>query len=133
MSKTRLQFEYDYDFCLIGIVCHEKDYRLCWTLNTLFDIKLAKTDDHVTETSQHSMFSFIQEHLFRDYHLIANRAKNGLLIEEHKQIDYFFIIKGNLEEDEKKLIVEQIKNAEVIGAAYSIDAQTLKSKHNLVF
>lgn len=133
MSKTRLQFEYDYDFCLIGIVCHEKDYRLCWTLNNLFDIKLAKTDDHVTENSQHSMFSFIQEHLFRDYHLIANRAKNGLLIEEHKQIDYFFIIKGNLEEDEKKIIVEQIKNAEVIGAAYSIDAQTLKSKHNLVF
>lgn len=133
MSKTRLQFEYDYGFCLIGIVCHEKDYRLCWTLNNLFDIKLAKVEDHVTEHSQHSMFSYIQEHLFRDYHLIANRGKDGLLIEEHKQMDYFFIIKGTLEEEEIKQLLDLIKNAELIGGAYGIEAQSLKSKHNLVF
>ena len=133
MSKTRLQFEYDYEFCLVGIVCHEKDYRLCWTLNNLFGIKLAKTDDHPTEHSQHSMFAFNQEVLFRDYYLIANRGKDGMLIEEHKQMDYFFIIKGSVEEEEARQLVEQIKKADVIGGAYSIDVPSLKSKHNLVF
>jgi len=133
MSKTRLQFEYDYEFCLVGIVCHEKDYRLCWTLNNLFGIKLGKTDDHATEHSQHSMFAFNQEELFRDYYLIANRGKDGMLIEEHKQMDYFFIIKGSVEEEEAKHLVEQIKKADVIAGAYSIDVPSLKSKHNLVF
>jgi hypothetical protein len=133
MSKTRLQFEYDYEFYLVGIVCHEKDYRLCWTLNNLFDLKLTKTEDHATEHSLHSMFSFNQEELFRDYNLIANRGQEGLLIEEHRQIDYFFIIKGSVEDHEKKLIIEQIKKSDLILGAYAIDVQTLKSKHNLVF
>ncbi|MGP8216004.1 MAG: IPExxxVDY family protein [Bacteroidia bacterium] len=133
MTKTRLQFEYDYDFCLVGIVCHEKDYRLCWALNTLFGIKLAKTDDHATEHSLHSMFSYNHEELFRDYHLIANRGKNGLLVEEHKQVDYFFIVKGQVDDDERKQLAEQIKKTDLIGGAYIIDAQQLKSKHNLVF
>jgi hypothetical protein len=133
MSKVRLQFEHDYDFCLVGIVCHEKDYRLCWMLNNTFNIKLTKVDDHATEHSAHSMFSFNHEDVFRDYHLIANRGSQGMLIEEHRQIDYFFIVKGPLEEDEKKELVEHIKKSEIVSGAYSIDAQTLKSKHNLVF
>jgi hypothetical protein len=133
MSKVRLQFEHDYDFCLIGIVCHEKDYRLCWMLNTLFNLKLTKVDDHATEHSTHSMFSYTNEDFFRDYHLIANRGQDGLLIEEHKQMDYFFIVKGTVEADERKTLAEQIKNADMVSGAYPIDAQTLKSKHNLVF
>lgn len=133
MSKVRLQFEHDYDFCLVGIVCHEKDYRLCWTLNNLFNIKFSKTDDHVTEHGNHSMFAFNQEELFRDYYLIANRGSEGMLIDEHKQMDYFFIVKGPLEEDEKKQLVEQIKKSDIVSGAYSIDAETLKSKHNLIF
>jgi hypothetical protein len=79
------------------------------------------------------MFSFNQEDYFRDYYLIANRGKDGLLVEEHKQMDYFFIVKGTIEATERKLLVEQIKKADMILGAYSIDAQTLKSKHNLVF
>lgn len=133
MSKVRLQFEHDYDFCLIGIVCHDKDYRLCWMLNSLFDIKLTKVDDHATEHSTHSMFSYNQEDLFKDYHLISNRGKDGLLVEEHKQMDYFFIVKGSVDGDERKQLVEQIKKADMILGAYLIDAQTLKSKHNLIF
>lgn len=133
MSKTRLQFEHDYDFYLVGVVCHEKDYRLCWMLNTLFNLKLAKIDDHATEHSTHSMFSYNQEDYFRDYYLIANRGKDGMLVEEHKQIDYFFIVKGSIESDERKHLTEQIKKADMILGAYTIDAQTLKSKHNLVF
>jgi hypothetical protein len=56
-----------------------------------------------------------------------------LLVEEHKQMDYFFIIKGSVDSDERKQLVEQIKKADMILGAYLIDAQTLKSKHNLIF
>lgn len=99
----------------------------------MFGIKLAKTEDHATEHSLHSMFAFNQEVLFRDYYLLANRGKDGMLIEEHKQMDYFFIIKGSVEEEEAKQLVEQIKKADVIAGAYSIEVHSLKSKHNLVF
>src|SRR6185312_2578522 len=129
MSRVRLQVEYDYDFYLLGIVCHEKDYRLCWMLNNSFGIKLAKTEDHTTEHSKHSLYSFVSEEQFREYHLVANRGTEGMLIEEHRQIDYFYIIKGSVEEDERKQIMDEVKKSGMVAAAYVIDAQMLKSKH----
>lgn len=128
-----MQVEYDYDFYLLGIVCHEKDYRLCWMLNNLFDIRLAKTDDLTTEHGKHSLFSLISEEQFREYHLVANRGSEGMLIDEHRQIDYFFLVKGAVEEDERKQMIEQVKKSGMVGAAYAIDASLLKSKHNLIF
>lgn len=132
MSKTRLQIDYDYDFCLIGIVCHEKDYRLCWMLNNALNIHLAKVEDHAAEHSKHSMYSYVKEELFREYYLLENKGEGHYLIEEHKHIDYFLIIKGSLEEDEKKHILELIKKPGMVSAAYLIDVPSLKSKHNLI-
>ncbi len=132
MSKTRLQIEYDFEFCLVGIVSQEKDYRLCWMLNKLLNINLAKTEEHNTEHSKHSMYSYVQEELFREYYLIANKGDAHVLIDEHKHIDYFLIIKGALEEDERKHTMDLIKKSDMVSGAYLIDVLSLKSKHNLV-
>lgn len=42
MSKFQLQIDYDFDFRLIGISCHARDYRLCWALNNHLEIQLEK-------------------------------------------------------------------------------------------
>jgi hypothetical protein len=92
MSKTKLQVEYDFDFCLIGIVCSEKDFRFCWMLNNQLGWKLAKTDDHISGVGNHSIFTFSEEELMRDYYLIVNKSDSGkLLIDEHQHTDYFII------------------------------------------
>jgi hypothetical protein len=133
MSKTRLIVEYDYDFCLIGIVCHEKDYRLCWNLNTILQLNLSKKDDHIIPDSNHSLFYYNQEQLFREYYLVSNRGNTGMLIEEHRQVDYFFIARGDIGAEEQKYFLEEMKKVEMVSAAYPLDANSLKSKHNLIF
>jgi len=133
MSKIKLQIDYDYEFCLIGIVSSEKDYRLCWMLNTVLDIKLSKTEEHEAGPSKHSMYSFVQEELFREYYLLANKGSTHFLIEEHKHIDYFLVVKGLQTDEEKKNILDLIKKSDMVSAAYLIDVPSLKSKHNLVF
>ena len=132
MSKTKLQVDYDYDFCLIGIVSHEKDYRLCWMLNSVLNIKLAKAEDHHAGQSRHSMYNYIQEELFREYYLLANKGDAHVLIEEHKHIDYFLLIKGQIAGEEQKHVNELIKKSGMVAAAYLIDVLSLKSKQNLV-
>jgi hypothetical protein len=132
MSRTRLSVDYDYDFVLIGIVSHEKDYHLCWMLNTLLNIQLTKTEDHVANQSKHSMYGYLIEELFREYYLLSNKGDSHILIDEHKHIDYFLIIKGILDEDDKKHIMEVIKKSEMVSAAYLIDVHSLKSKQNLI-
>lgn len=132
MSKIKLQVDYDYEFGLIGIVSYEKDYRLCWMLNSLLNIRLAKMEDHAAEHSKHSIYGYVQEELFREYYLLANKGQGHLLIDEHKHIDYFLLVKGSMEEDEKKHMLELIKKSGMVSAAYLIDVHSLKSKHNLI-
>jgi len=101
-------------------------------LNTLLNIQLTKTEDHSALEGKHSMYAFVQEELFREYYLLANKGTAHILIEEHKHIDYFLVIKGMLDEEEKKRIMEMIKKSEMLSAAYLIDVHSLKSKQNLI-
>ena len=134
MAKTRLTVEYDFGFCLIGIVCPEKDFRLCWMLNNQLAMKLAKTEDHTSGAGMHPLFSFIDEHQMREYYLVANKADTGkLLLDEYLHTDYFMIIKGEVDDEEKKYFAEQIKKLNSVSATFLIDAETLKSKQNLIF
>ncbi len=134
MAKTRLKIEYDYDFCLIGIVSSEKDFRFCWMLNNQLGQRFAKVEDHESGAGNHSNYSFNDENNMREYYLVVNKSDTGkLLLEEHQHTDYFIIIKGEISDEEKKYFAEQIKKLNAVSASYLIDAESLKSKHNLIF
>jgi hypothetical protein len=60
-------------------------------------------------------------------------SENEFLIPEHKQMNYFFVIKGELEEQAVQHMVKQIKEIDMVLTAIPIDVTQLKSKHNLIF
>ena len=138
MGKHTLEIEYDYDFVLIGISSHEKDYRICWAINNKLGLNLIKTepleikDKKQDELSHFSLFCFEQPDEFMEYFIVANRSEKGLLIPEQKQIDYFFIIRGELEDEKVMEIVKQIKESNIVQTAFRVDVNALKSKHNLI-
>src|SRR3954466_9882740 len=107
MAKLVLNIEYDFDFTLIGISCHEKDYRLSWTINNKLGIDLSKEKDLEIDVKKHkepmihSFFAFEEEDQFKQFYLINNRGTKGLLVPEQKQADYFLMIKGTISADEK--------------------------------
>ena len=138
MGKHTLEIEYDYDFVLIGISSHEKDYRICWALNNKLGLDLVKTepleikDKKQEEHSHFSLFSFERPDEFMEYFIIANRSEKGLLIPEQKQVDYFFIIRGEMEDEAAIEVVKQIKEINLVQTAFRIDVTSLKSKQNLI-
>lgn len=164
MGKHTLDIEYDYDFVLIGISSHEKDYRICWALNQKLNIELAKQDsleikDKKEKTpSFFSFFSFEDEDAFAEYSVIANfsesksmvltentlfedsdasrskyKGDNNLLIPEQKQMNYFFVIRAEMENEEVDELIKKIKELDIVLTAIRIDAKSLKSKQNLIF
>lgn len=139
MKKHLLEIEYDYDFVLIGISSHEKDYRICWALNNKLDLELIKTDaleikdKKQEEASSFSLFICERPDEFMEYLIIANRSEKGLLIPEQKQMDYFFVIKGEIEEEKIQEMINKIKEINFVLTAVRIDPSLLKSKQNLIF
>jgi len=163
MAKHTLEISYDYDFLLIGISSHEKDYRICWALNKKLGIDLVKQDSleikgkKQTTPSYFSFFIFDKEEDFLEYSVIANfsenkalvtkentlfneddtskkdQSENELLIPEQKQMNYFFMVRGEVDDDEAEELVKSIKEIDVVQTAIRIDVTQLKSKQNLIF
>ena len=59
MKKHLLEIEYDYDFVLIGISSHEKDYRVCWALNNKLGLELVKTEPFEIKDKKMSLPTFL--------------------------------------------------------------------------
>ena len=163
MAKHTLDISYDYDFLLIGISSHEKDYRICWALNKKLGLDLVKTDSleikgkKQTTPSYFSFFVFDKEEDFLEYSVIANlsenkalaskdntifkgdkliednKSENELLIPEQKQMNYFFVIRGEVDDVTADELIKKIKEIDVVQTAIRIDVKQLKSKQNLIY
>lgn len=137
MAKLTLDFEEDYNFDLIGICSHSKDYRLVWELNTKLEYDFAKTKNYDLmqkgSLQSHSFFEFIDEENGVEYSIISNRCSTGLLLAEEKSCDYLLVIKGQLLENVKDKIISQIMALKNVLTAYSINVENLRSKENLLF
>lgn len=139
MNKFKLEIEYDYDFVLIGICSHEKDYRICWAINQKLDFDLKKTEDleikekKQAEPSLFSMYVHENPEEYVEYYVIANRGANGMLVPEQKQADYFLMIRGTITDGQVESIIKQLREISMVLTAYEIDPTQLKSKQNLLF
>ncbi len=160
MAKHTLEIEYDFDFILVGISSHEKDYRFCWRLNNAFKLNLVKQEPLEIKNKKQKTPSFFSFYLFRDkemftdYVVLANTSENkelitketnlfgelnntesdtDFLLPELKQFNYFYIIKGDLSDDEVENSISKIKEIENVQTAIRIDVKSLRSKQNLVF
>lgn len=136
MSTTKLEFEYDYNFFLIGIFCHFKDYRLAWSLNQHLGFDLSKARDYKLYSKNQeqlfSMYDFYIDNLELYYYLISNRGENGLLIPERKDVDYFLMVDGLYEASKKGELVQQIRGLKEVLSAVEINPSQLSSKENLL-
>tara|TARA_B110000046_G_scaffold29074_1_gene30322 strand:+ start:4483 stop:4896 length:414 start_codon:yes stop_codon:yes gene_type:complete len=137
MAKLTLEVEEDYDFDLVGICSHVKDYRLSWEINKALGFDLMKDNNYeinVKGASQsYSFFSFIDEENLIEFYLVNNRCANGVLLPEEKRSDYFLMIKGVLRGGQKAQIIKQIDNIRNVLKTHEIEVNQLKSKSNLLF
>ncbi len=137
MAKLVLSFqENEFDFGLLAISTHIKDYRICWEINNFLSLDLQRSDDLELKTSSgitsFSFFSFYNEETNISFYLLGNRSTGGLLIPEKKQADFFLIIKDATEDYHNEKLIELKKLPNVL-AVYSLNPLELKSKNNLLF
>ena len=137
--KHFLENDFEYTFQLIGISCHEKDYRLCWAINQKLALNLKKTETDLElvrkrskKTAHYSVFEYFNEDTLNEYFLINNRSKDGILINELTHLDFFFMIKGDYPVD-ISLLETEIKKIPFILTAHKVVVDSLVSKENLIF
>jgi len=88
------------DFCLLGVVTDEPDYKLCWRINKILRMNFEKQNDltffhkKIEEEQEFSNFCFEDEDAMITFRLIKNRTENGFFLEELKNLDFLIHIQG---------------------------------------
>jgi hypothetical protein len=135
-KKLLLNCDYDKDFTLIGIVSHQRDYRLVWSINEKMNLHLVKMNDmRIFQDKKNEMnaISFYYDEIpetFKIYYFISNTGSNGPLFPEHKQTNFFLLIKGNVSQSLKESIIHDLFTNEYVLKAYSIQLSSIKNIEN---
>jgi hypothetical protein len=135
-KKLRLESSYDKDFTLIGIASHQRDYRLIWSINEKMQLKLVKMDDlkifqdKKNESNTFSFYYYDDPHTYKTYFFISNMGANGFLFPEHKQTNFFLLIKGNVTVELKEELIQSLFSNPYILNVHSIPLSSIKNIDN---
>jgi hypothetical protein len=150
----------DVDYQLLAIHSTIEDYRLAFFINKNLTINLSKTSEDISihENKREINFSrFIynddDNNLFWD--LFQNKSQDdqgtetintGLfsdstlqvstktyLLPEFKRVDYFLKVDKSFTEERIQKTISKLKKIQKVSTVYSIDAEKIKSKNNLIF
>lgn len=145
MGKSKLDISYEIDFDLVAINANIKEYRLAWFLNKTFGWNLAKMDNielSFKGNRELIISNFLYRTEYQTYRLIKNRAAdskdqmnafNAFIIPELRNFDYFIMMESESEAFDLKAFISEIKQISFVQFAVIMDANTLKSKDNLIF
>jgi len=134
--KLKLDIEPDPEVTVIGISCHEHDYRLCWAMNHAMELELTRRREDITEEVGGREAHFgVYDHVGHPdrggYTLINNHGDQGVLIADQKNADYFLVVDNEVVEDVPDL-VDRIRAAEFVLAAFNLPFDQLRNGHKLL-
>ncbi|MDV7137780.1 IPExxxVDY family protein [Maribacter sp. TH_r10] len=143
---------YEEDFTLIALHSTMQDYAVVYALNNVLMSLFVRAPKDL-EVSEHMSFPFFEwqdDQHDRYWIVIANKStkkellvRDGLfqdepsfakhyLVPEHKEVDYFVKIEHDDDLNTSDLVKKLLTIPKII-TAYSLDADTLKSRNNLIF
>jgi hypothetical protein len=116
LKKRTLTLESDCDFSIIGISCHIADYRFVHFLNKIHNFNFVRLDEFeffvksIKDSLKFPFYLFDDNENYTSYYVIANRSKDGILVNEWKMFDYLMISNSNLNEVKLKALTALLRN-----------------------
>jgi hypothetical protein len=135
--KLKLSVSFEENYCLLGIVSDEPDYKLCWLINEQEKTSFQKAENLVLfnkkndAEEEYALFSYEDENTMLTYRIITNRTDSGCYLSELKHIDYLVHIQGELVQEEINEFIQGVNNLREIRMCVPVDLSRIKNKERL--
>ena len=126
------------DFCLLGVVADEPDYKLCWRINQALELGFEKLDDlklfhrKSQEDQEFSNFVYHDEDALVTYRIIKNRSDEGFFLHELKNLDYLVHIQGEIITEKIKAFMHSVGNLSEVRICVPVDLTKIRNKERLL-
>jgi len=138
VKKHKLDLAIDEDFCLLGLVSDETDYKLCWMINQALEMNFEKQEDlqlfhpKLEEEQMFSLFSYHDDDAMITFRIIQNRAENGFYLDELKHIDYLIHIQGEINASRINGFMQSVSTLEPVRMCVPSDLTRIKNLERLL-
>ena len=133
MARLKLELEPDPEVVVIGISCHEQDYRLCWALNRRLGLLLTRRraglNDLEDGSGMHAAFDHRDAEDRISHTVVDNHGTGGPLIREHREADFFLVVDREAADTD---LLEQVRRTELVLAAYPLEFGRIRAGHKLL-
>lgn len=138
VKKHKLEMAIEEDFCLLGVVADEPDYKFCWMINRELEINFEKLDDldlyhpKLNVDQQFSIFAFDDEDAMVTYRIIKNRSDKGYFLDELKNLDFLVHIQGEIYKDQISTFMQSVNTIPAVLMCVPVDLARLRNKERLL-
>ena len=138
VKKHKLELAIEEDFCLLGVVADEPDYKLCWLINRALDMNFEKQDElqlfhsKLDEEQVFSNFSYHDQDALITFRIIRNRSENGYFLDELKNIDFLIHIQGDITTTRINSFMQAVGALEPVRMCVPSDLSRIKNKERLM-
>ena len=135
--KHKLSVSIEEDYCLLGIVSDDPDYKLCWSMNERLKFSLTKTDDLVlfnrklNGEQEFPIFHFHDESTMITYRIIRNRIDSGYYLSGLKNIDFLLHIQGEIYSDSIKELISRLGSIDSVRMCVPVNLSKIKERDRL--
>ena len=137
INKNKDFSEESVNFDVIGLVTTDKEYKIAWHLNKLFDINLIKKSDEIINLVDGSkiMISYLEFKFERKHiKLISNKLKKSnrtYLVSALSNFDYFMLFSKRFFEFKDYDIIDRLKSNNTFQFANFVDISKIKDRYYL--
>lgn len=136
MPEIKLNWESEFEGLVIVITCTEKDYRTGWAVNKVLNIELEQKEEmsrHLGgKVAEFSRFEYWDEEQQKLWRMLSNRSTKGFLAPEYKRFDYLLLAFGDFLPGRAEYFLEQLRSVRFITSAFTVPANTIKTKELLL-
>ncbi len=130
-KKHYLDLPDEPDFKILGIATVMKDYRLAYYLNRELYLDLKRSEDLEIKVDEKETvsFSFFQDDTGTNeisYYLLTNKNRQGILLPDLRESDYFLLVMGMLPGSAINRILRSIRQIPNVLTAFPVQARRNK-------
>ena len=138
LKKHKLELAFDEDFCLLGLVADQADYRLNLLINRALGFNLLKQEDlslyhrKLDQDQEFSLYEYFDDESLLTYRVIGNRAENGYFLDELKNLDYLVHIQGEIMEEGIGVFIEKTAAIPDVRMCVPVNLAKIRNKDRLL-
>jgi hypothetical protein len=125
---------------LLGIMAPLKNYFFCWQVNNVLGVKFRLNSDaelHLRKSRRDyyfNLYEWTEPESYLTHYIYHNQNDGNFLLPEFKNMDFLWLMKGDMVEDEKiGTIATGIRNISGVQLVAELTSEQIKNKGNMMF